>query len=218
MTQLLKTSFNDRQLVPVNMARALKFLESYTTIQTKLWKVLSKYDRLPGNFHNLQTTLQKEFNLLKKATTKNIKNLHDTVNLQQTYTTSLCSHINSTYFKLAQLDRQIQTHCLYPHSQLDAVQLNAPEYDSNIDGQTELLLDIQPSASSHAKNTEEASSHIENTEEASSHAENTTEDPAPVTANSEEHPMLPQDSDRLESQSQPVLNSPEDTKTTTDHN
>ena len=57
LTQLLKTSFNDRQLVLVNIARALKFLESYATRQTKLWKVLSKYDRLPDHFHDLQTTL-----------------------------------------------------------------------------------------------------------------------------------------------------------------
>ena len=133
---------------------------------------------------------------MKKATSKNIENLQDTINLQQTYTTSLCSHINSIYTKLAQLDRQIQTHCLYPHSQSDSVQLNAPEYDSDIDVQTELLPDIQPS-------------HTENTEEASSHAENTEEDSAPVTANSEEHSALPQDSDRLESQFQPVLDNPE---------
>ena len=64
------------------------------------------------------------------------------------------------------------------------MQLNAPEYDSDINGQTELLPDIQPQASLHAENTEE--------------------DPAPVTANSEEYSVLPQDSDRLESQSQPV--------------
>ena len=171
------------------MARALKFLESYGNRQTKLWKVLSKYDRLPDHFHDLQTTLQTQFNLLKKATSKNIENLHDAINLQQTYTTSLCSHINSIYTKLAQIDRQIQTHCLNPYSQSDSVQLNALEYDSDIDGQTELLLDIQPQAPSHAENTEE--------------------DPAPVTTNSEEYSMLPQDSDRLESQSQPVLNHPE---------
>ena len=133
--------------------------------------------------------MQTEFNLLKKATSKNIENLHNAINLQQTYTTSLCSHVNSIYTKLAQLDRQTQTHCLDPHSQSDSVQLNAPEYDSNINGQTELLPDIQPQASSHAKNTEE--------------------DPASVTTNSREYSMLPQDSDRLESQSQPVLNHPE---------
>ena len=91
--------------------------------------------------------MQTEFSLLKKATAKNIKNLQDAINLQQTYTTSLCSCVNSIYTKLAQLHRQIQTHWLYPHSQSDTVQLNGPEYDSDIDGQTELLLDIQPSVS-----------------------------------------------------------------------
>ena len=183
----------------MNTARALKFLESYGNRQTKLWKVLTKYDRLPDHFQDLQTTLKTEFNLLKKATAKNIENLHDAVNLQQTYTMSLCSHVNSIYTKLAQLDRQIQTHCLYPYSQSDLVQLNTLEYDSDIDGQTELLLDIQPSASSHTKNTEEASSH----------AKNTTEDLAPVSTNFKEYSTLPQDSNRLESQSQLVLNSPE---------
>ena len=114
LTQLLKSSFNDKQVVLVNTVRALKFLESYAARQTKLWKVLSKYDRLPDHFHDLQTTLQTEFSLLKKATSKNIENLKEAVNLQQTYTTSLCSHINSIYAKLMQLDRQVQTHCLIP--------------------------------------------------------------------------------------------------------
>ena len=81
------------------------------------------------------------------------------------------------------------THCLYPHLQSDLVQLNAPEYDSNIDVQTDILPDIQPQVLSHAENTEE--------------------DPAPVTANSKEYSVLPQDSIRLESQSQPVPNCPE---------
>ena len=188
LTQLLKGSFIDRQIILVNRARALKFLESYGNRQTKLWKVLSKYDKLPDHFHDLQTTLQTEFNLLKKATSKNIKNLQDTIDLQQTYTTSLCNHVNTIYTKLAQLNKQIQTHCLYPHSQTDSVQINAPEYDSNIDSQTDTLLDIQPQEPSHAKNTEE--------------------DSAPTTANSEEFhsSTVPQDSDRFESQSKSVQN------------
>ena len=74
----------------------------YATRQTKLWKVLSKYDRLPDHFHDLQTALQTEFSLLKKATSKNIENLQDAIYLQQTYTMSLCSHVNSIYTKLAQ--------------------------------------------------------------------------------------------------------------------
>ena len=170
----------------MNTARALKFLESYGKRQTKLWKFLSKYDKLPDHIHDLQTTLQTEFNLLKKATTKNIENLHDTIILQQTYTTSLCSHVNTIHNKLVQLDKQIQTHCLYPHSETDLVQINAPEYDSDIDGQTDTLPDIQPQVLSHAENTEE--------------------DSAPVTANPEEYPALPQDSDRFESQSESVQN------------
>ena len=43
----------------------------------------------------------------------------------------------------------------------------------------------------------------------SSHAKNTEEDPAPVAANSKEYSVLPQDSDKLESQSQSVPNRPE---------
>ena len=70
LTHLLKSSFHDRQLVLVNTARALKFLESYAARQTKLWKVLSNYNRLPDHFHDLQTTLQTEFSLLKKETSK----------------------------------------------------------------------------------------------------------------------------------------------------
>ena len=84
------------------------------------------------------------------------------------------------------MDKQIHTHCLYPHSQTDLVQINAPEYDSNIDGQTDTLPDIEPQVPSHAENTEEYS--------------------APVTANSEEYSALPQDSNRFESQSKSVQN------------
>ena len=42
LTHLMKNSFHDRQLILVNTARVLKFLESYATQQTRLWKVLSK--------------------------------------------------------------------------------------------------------------------------------------------------------------------------------
>ena len=77
--------------------------------------------RLLDHFHDLQTTLQTEFSLLKKATLKNIENLQEAINLQQNYTTALCGHVNSIYAKLAQLNRQVQTHCLYLHPQLDVI-------------------------------------------------------------------------------------------------
>ena len=53
LTHLLKHNFTNRQTVLVNTARALKFLESYGDRQAKLWKVLTKYDKLPDHFHDL---------------------------------------------------------------------------------------------------------------------------------------------------------------------
>ena len=67
------------------------------------------------------------------------------------YITSLSSHVNTIYAKLAQFENQIQTHCLYTHSPTDSVQINAPEYDSDINGQIDTLPDLQ----SHAKNNQE---------------------------------------------------------------
>ena len=176
LMQLLKSSFINRQTILINIARSLKFLELYGNRQAKLWKVLSKYDKLPDHFHDLQVTLQVEFNLLKKATSKNTENLQDTVNLQQTYTTSLCSHVNTIYFKLAQFEKQIQMHCLYPHSQTDIIQLNGLEYDPDIDGQLEVQ--VLP----HANNTQEL---------------------APTPTNPDEDSALSQDPDWFESQPRP---------------
>ena len=133
LTCLMKNSFHDRQLILVNTARVLKFLESYASQQTKLWKVLSKYHNLPDHFHDLKTTLQTEFELLNTATSKNIQNLQEMVQSQQAYTMALSGHITTLYTKLAHLDKQIQIHCIYPHSQSDAIQLNALDYDPDID-------------------------------------------------------------------------------------
>ena len=195
VTHLLKSSFHDRQLVLVNTTQALKYLESYAARQTKLWKVLSKYHHLPDQFHDLQTNLQTEFSLLKKATSQNIENLQEAITLQQNYTSALCGHVNSIYTKLAQLDRQVQMHCLYPHPQSDVVQINAPKYNSDIDGQTKLLPDIQPSTASYTASTAEDPLN----------AKNIQEDTVSVAANSEEHTASSQNSDRLETQSLPVL-------------
>ena len=101
------------------------------------------------------------------------------------YTTALCSHINSIYIKLVQLDRQVQMHCLYPHPQLDVVKLNAPKYDSDIDGQTDQVL--TPSTAQQSLN-------------AKSIQEDTTSD----ATNSEQHTASSPDTNRPESQPQPV--------------
>ena len=108
-----------------------------------MWKVLSKYHNLPDHFHDLKTILQTEFDLLKTATLRNIQNIQEAVNSQQVYTTVLSGHINTLYTKLAHLDRQVQIHCIYPHSQLDVIQLNAPDYDPDIDGEPDPVTDVQ---------------------------------------------------------------------------
>ena len=151
LTHLMKNSFHDRQLVLFNTARALKFLESYASRQTKLWKVLSKYHNLLDHFHDLKTALQTKFELLKTATSKNIQNLQETVHAQQAYTTVLSGHIAALHTKLAHLDKQIQIHCIYPHQQSDAVQLNALDYDPDIDGDTNPTNAVQPSTTDSVK-------------------------------------------------------------------
>ena len=151
LTCLLKNSFHNRQLVLVNTARALKFLESYAAQQAKLRKVLSKYHNLPDHFHDLKTTLQVEFDLLKKATSKNIQNIQEVVQSQQAYTTALFGHINTLYTKLAHLDKQVQIHCLCPHPQSDVIQLNAPDYNPDIDGGLDPATDVQPLNAESAK-------------------------------------------------------------------
>ena len=110
-----------------------------------MWKVLSKYHNLPDHFHDLKTTLQTEFELLKTATLKNIQNIQEAVQSQQAYTLVLSGHINTLYTKLAHLDRQVQIHCTCPHSQSDAIQLNAPDYNPDIDGEPDSVTDVQPS-------------------------------------------------------------------------
>ena len=93
--------------------------------------MLSKYHNLPDHLHDLKTTLQAEFDLLKTATLNNIQNIQEAVQSQQAYMTVLSGH--TLYTKLMHLNRQIQIHCIYPHPQPDVIQLNTPDYDPDID-------------------------------------------------------------------------------------
>ena len=108
-----------------------------------MWKVLSKYHNLPDHFHDLKTTLQTKFELLKTATSKNIQNIQEAIQSQQAYMMVLSGHINTLYTKLAHLDRQVQIHSIYPHSQSDVIQLNVPDYDPDIDREPDSVTDIQ---------------------------------------------------------------------------
>ena len=81
---------------------------------------------------------------MKTATSKNVQNLQETVQAQKAYTTVLSGHIVAIHTKLAHLDKQIQIHCIYPHQHSDAVQLNTPDYDTDIDEDTNHANAVQP--------------------------------------------------------------------------
>ena len=138
-TALLKCQFTDRQLLLVNTARSLKFLEEYVDRQVLIWKIFQKHENIPDDtqdlhFHiyNFKTSIEKEFSLLKEVTCKNVENFQSSLNLQQTYSTALCSHINNIYNKLAEIQQQL------PHSPQhmntgDVIQIEVPGHDPNID-------------------------------------------------------------------------------------
>ena len=76
------------------------------------------------------------------------------VQSQEAYTPLLSGHINTLCTKLAHLDKQVQIHCLYPHPQSDVIQLNAPDYDPDIDRDLDPATDVQlPNAGSAQEDT-----------------------------------------------------------------
>ena len=62
--EIVKWSTTDRQIVLVNMARALKYLEDFGQRQLQLFMVLEKCHLLLDNLENLQS----QFGFLKQAT------------------------------------------------------------------------------------------------------------------------------------------------------
>ena len=136
---LLKWQFTDRQLLLVNTTRSLKFLEKYTNRQALIWQIFRKHENIPDDINDLhlhiddfKTNIKKEFNFLKEATCKNVENFQTSLNLQQTYSVALCSHVNNIYHKISEIQWQL------PHStQLmntgDIIQINTPDFDPDID-------------------------------------------------------------------------------------
>ena len=128
-----------RQLLLVNTARSLKFLEEYTDRQVLLWKIFQRHETIPDEIQDLhfhigdfKSNIEKEFAFLKEATRKNVENFQTSLNLQQTYSTALCSHVNNIYNKLAEIQQQL------PHSNQhmntgNVIQIEAPDFDPDID-------------------------------------------------------------------------------------
>ena len=55
------------------------------------------------HFNDFKNGIEKEFAFLKEATSKNVGNFQSSLTLQQTYCAYLCSHVNSIYNKLVDL-------------------------------------------------------------------------------------------------------------------
>ena len=136
---ILKCQFADHQLLLVNTAQSLKFLEEYTDCQAQIWKIFQKHQTILEDFHdlhlhfdNFKNSIEKDFAFLKEDTLRNVEKFQTSLNLQQTYSASLCSHINNIYNKLAELQRQIQCRNLHMNSG-DTIQIEAPDFDPDID-------------------------------------------------------------------------------------
>ena len=163
----MKCQFADHQLLLINTAQSLKFLEEYTDHQAQIWKIFQKHQMIPEDLQDLdlhfgdfKNSIEKEFAFLKEATLKNVGNFQTSLNLQQTYSASLCSHVNNIYNKLAELQQQIQHGDL--HMNLgDMIQIKAPDFDLDIDDVSPTTIDqesnnpwIQGTASPTHKTTE----------------------------------------------------------------
>ena len=126
----------DRKLLLVNTARSLKFLEENVDRQALIWKIFQKHKNIPDDiqvlyFHidNFKTNIEKEFSLLKEATCKNFQS---SLNLQQTYSAALCSHVNNIYNKLAEIQQQLP-HLAQHMNTGNVIQIEVPDFDPNID-------------------------------------------------------------------------------------
>ena len=144
---LLKHQFTDCQLLLVNTARSLKFLEDYVDRQGQIWKIFQKHQTIPDDIQDLhfhiddfKNGIEKEFTFLKEATRKNVENFQSSLSLQQTYSTSLCSHVNNIYNKLAELQWQLP----HPNPHMntgDVIQIEAPDFDPDIDEALPISMD-----------------------------------------------------------------------------
>ena len=101
--EIIKWSTTDNQIVLVNMARALKYLEDFGQRQLQLFAVLEEYHLVLDSLENLQS----QFGFLKQATPKNVEHLQQAITVQKTYTANLCTYINDILPRIAKLEEAI---------------------------------------------------------------------------------------------------------------
>ena len=123
----------------MNTARSLNFLKDYADRQGQIWKIFQKHQMIPDDIQDLhfyiddfKNGIEKEFTFLKEATCKNVENFQSSLSLQQTYSTSLCSHVNNIHNKLVELQQQLPYSNLHMNTG-DVIQIEAPDFDPDID-------------------------------------------------------------------------------------
>ena len=137
---LLKRQFADRQLLFINTTRSLKFLEEYTDKQALIWQIFRKHQNIPDDISdlhlhidNFKVNIQKEFNFLKEVTRKNVGNFQTSLNLQQTYSVALGSHINNIYHKISEIQQQLP-HPTQHMNTGNVIQIDALDFNPDING------------------------------------------------------------------------------------
>ena len=86
-----------------------------------MFAVLEKHHQVPVGLEDLKT----QFHFLKEATSKNVENLQQAINLQQTYSTALCGHVNVIFSRLTKLETEIQNLMEKFKTEWDDVQMDA---------------------------------------------------------------------------------------------
>ena len=92
--------------------------------------VLEKYHLLLDSLENLQS----QFGFLKQTTSKNIKHLQQAITVEQTYTVNLCTYIDNILPRITKLEETIFQLEQKITKEQDTIQINAPDFDPDIDG------------------------------------------------------------------------------------
>ena len=107
--------------------------------QALIWKIFQRHQMISDDIQDLyfhiddfKSNIEEEFTFLKEATRKDVENFQSSLNLQQTYSAALCSHVNNIYNKLVEIQQQL------PHSNPhmntgNVMQIEAPDFDPDID-------------------------------------------------------------------------------------
>ena len=95
-----------------------------------MYTVLEKYHQVPNGLEDLKS----QFHFLTEATSKNVENLQQAINLQQTYSTALCGHVNVIFLRLTKIETEIQNLAEIFKTNQDNIQIDALDFDPDIDG------------------------------------------------------------------------------------